>query len=214
VSLLFFFLSEVTNLFIGTKKDAAWHASQEIAIAQVIKAGDIKACDAVAYKGLDGTDYSVVCKGNIAYSNAISKLDASYCAQLSPSFLDPKICEEEVLFQKLSVKNDATVCNEVADPILKSDCMEVYFLNETIKTGNSSLCSKIENDYRKTRCFDEISALPVIAQKKSLNCSLVPDIVKDDCEILKTLSTKTSAERGLCSQIKNIVLQNRCFSGN
>lgn len=205
-----YFIYQKNN--VSEYDENVWRTNQEQMVSEIIKSGDESKCASINYIGLDGSDYRSVCKNNILYSKAIDKLDVSYCVQIEPSFLDPKLCEESIISQKLSINNDLAICGEVSNPTLKGDCEEIYLLNQGVKTSDTSFCSKITNDYRKTRCFDEISAFSVTSQKGVVNCSVALDTVKEDCEILKSFQTDENQREDLCHQIKNIVIQNKCFS--
>ena len=65
--------------FMTKEKEKAWRLEQETKVAEIIRSGDASACNGVNYKGADGTDYQIVCLGNVYYNEAKSKLDISFC---------------------------------------------------------------------------------------------------------------------------------------
>ncbi|MDI6821150.1 MAG: hypothetical protein QMD65_03170 [Patescibacteria group bacterium] len=165
------------------EQEQTWRESQELAVAQIIKAGSFDACEKVNYKSADGTDYKIVCRNNVALNKAQEMLDISWCAKLDGQLISKTDCERQILAEKVAKEKNLSVCNIATNETIKQECLFEYWFRRSIEENNHDLCNNIKIIELKNVCIERTHVKRLLDNPKRGSCDKISANLKNDCEI-------------------------------
>ena len=182
---------------------------QQALVAEIIKTGQIERCAEAKGFIVDGIDYQTVCRNNIAFNLALSRLDLSSCSLLDDKLMSIEDCQQQVLLTKLAQENDLAVCDQAPTQALASSCQNAYWFQQAFEKQDISLCDKLTDSLAQTDCRDSNLIEQLILMPDDVSCNQFSEFLlfQNDC-----INFKEALEGDIsgCDLIKDIRLQNTC----
>ena len=201
----------VFKRFKTPEAELQWRLSQEKSVANAIAQGDAASCDKISYVGADGTNFSQVCRDNIALSMAKKSGDVSQCASISGQGLHD-LCLQAAANAKLVAKPSQDSCDTIADATAKNYCLNDYWLQEAVLDDKIQSCSNISDKVQQTVCADQVLLSQLIKNPSAVQCTAFQTSLQADCTSFKNaMNEKDSAKSNAwCENIKDIRLKEVC----
>ncbi|KKU49290.1 hypothetical protein A3H10_01740 [Candidatus Uhrbacteria bacterium RIFCSPLOWO2_12_FULL_46_10] len=183
------------------------------AVAETITGGDLAACDAYANLVIDGANYRIVCRNNIALNLAMQNLDPAYCQQLDGVLMNRLDCTEKVFNAVASNASEISACNSLQQNDLVDRCKNLFLIKEARRRGDPLVCSVITNEPNRTVCRDEAFLVEFGLNLKDFNCSLFSPDFEYDCNTVRhMLASVPLREASTCEDLKTISMRQVCFN--
>ncbi|MBD3312827.1 hypothetical protein GF345_00100, partial [Candidatus Woesearchaeota archaeon] len=83
--------------------------------------------------------------------------DEAAIAELDESLPDPQDVEETGdIMSRAAEQRSMADCESIADPVLKSECIDLVQTRLASDANDISQCEQIENEDNRNRCFDVV----------------------------------------------------------
>lgn len=186
---------------------------QQKQIAEIIKGGDISQCERAKGVLINGANYKSVCKNNIAAELAVSRLDSSFCAQISDSTgLALRQCQEAVLLGQMRKEKDIEVCDRAVDQEMAKNCQSFYWQEQASAGRSVKACSSLPTAADQQNCRDR-SLLSLLAQQQSVKCTELSKPLRPDCLAFKKIMASGQSNISACNNISIDELAMACRLG-
>jgi len=183
-------------------------AQKEI-IAAIIEAKDLEKCQVAEGVLIDGQDYGVVCKNNVAEKLAKENLDINYCRQLDGVLVSQKLCMEDILIALANKDSNEARCKESQDSEVEINCLVAFWSDQAKEKNDPQLCSKISDQIFKENCRIYFYTNQLISNSPVVNCSAVPEVMTADCHLIKS-SNAGLKNKEICPKLTIPQLRDFC----
>ncbi len=201
-------LKEALNRVGDLPKLTQREARDEV-LAAVIHTNDSSLCEKMRGVSLDGYDYSVVCKNNIAYNQAISSKDPRFCSGVDNSLMSMKDCEMAVINEAVK-SGDVRSCDLFTDQEGHITCTSAFAVREALKTGDASECRALSGD-TLPNCEVGAAFAKLLRSPRSVQCITQKNGVPvSDCKMAKSLFPEGVKKVEDCGLFYSDGLRNFC----
>lgn len=181
------------------------------AVANIIAQGDYDSCGAADGYVMNGLDYGVVCRNNVAYQLAIEKFDERYCDRLDNKLASVDECRQDVMMTRLSRDNSPATCEQTRFDPLRQQCRSLYFTKAAVENSSIAPCQNLFED-KRTVCEDGVRLSVLAKQPSNVACSELSVAHQEDCQKFKEIVTDQGGNVQACSQLDTPVLMAGCFT--
>lgn len=180
---------------------------------KAVQKNDLSACDSVEGRMVNGVDYGVVCRNNIARAKALTEGNSAYCDLLDNKLMSKDVCVKEVLAQKVVKEQSLTVCDGAKTEDQKEVCTLAYWQAKAVEDNNIGLCAQnIKQTNLVSSCEREVF-LDAASRGAagSISCASLGSPVRENCEAFQiAVSNDFSSDK--CFFINDNFLRNLCLA--
>lgn len=186
--------------------------TRQYVVEKIIQSGNFDECNAAEGLIMDGVDYSVVCRNNIASRLAMEKLDMAYCDELDDKLMSRDECRRQVISMKVKEGlADESACRQLASPY-NQFCLNEYLTLQATLKGDDDVCNGLEAGGARDRCQEEVLIAKLIADAKSVKCEDVPQSLKSDCKSYQAALSRRNKDPKQCAIIIDPRLLRGCIN--
>ena len=183
--------------------------TRQYAVEKIIQSGNFEECRAAEGLVMDGVDYSVVCRNNIASQQALTKLDMTYCDQLDDKLMSRESCRLQVIVEKVRQGASEQSCRDLASPYDKL-CHNEYLGQQAIIKSDVSFCERLEDARAREVCRNNVFVGKLLADPAKVSCDDFPASLYDDCKFYKDVAAGAEKNSRRCTIIDDPRVQTAC----
>ena len=175
--------------------------AQQEAVAKIIQSGKLEDCAIAKGVIIDGADYELVCRDNIASELALSSLDLSFCNQISDrADSSQRQCQEAVLLGLMRKEKDIKVCDRGLDQEMIKICQSLYWQEQAVVSRGPQPCENLSTPKEQEYCRDR-SLLSLLTQKQKVHCTEFSKPLQADCLTFQKIIAAKQSSISSCNAI-------------
>lgn len=185
--------------------------TRQYAVEKIIQGGNFEECGAAEDLIMDGVDYSVVCRNNIASRLAMEKLDVTYCDELDDKLMSREGCRQQIIVEKVRQGADEKACRDFVSPYDQL-CRNEYLAQQAIIKSDVSFCERLEGAHARAReiCRNNVFVRKLLADPAKASCDDFSASLYDDCKVYKDVVGGKEKNSRRCAIIADPLVQMAC----